>query len=148
MQRSKIKDQRLHGVVALATVLLLGAVLTEIALAGIFIVSVLNNSSMGLRSAAAALAAAQSGIDDALLNVVRDKDYLYSPSPFVLSVASARATITVTNPPCGASLVAKPVIIMSLGSAGLGRRHLRTDVVVDCLTGEVRVVSSQEVPVS
>ena len=138
-----------HGVVALVTVLLLGAVLTEIALAGIFVVYVLNNSSFGLRLSSDALAASQSGIDDALLNLLRDKDFAYSSSPFVLILSSrASADITLVNSPCGALLTPKQATITSLGRAGLQRRQLEATVAVDCATGEVRVALIKEISAS
>ncbi len=133
------------GVVALVTVLLLGAVLTEIALAGMFVVYVLNTSSFGLRSSSVALAAAQSGVDDALLQLVRNKDYVGSYS----LLPSLDTTVDVVNAglPCGSVLpiLPKSVTITSKGIAGLQRRKLQADVVVDCATGEVRVVSIKEI---
>ncbi len=140
------------GVVALATVLLLGAVLTEIALAGIFVVYVSNNSSFGLRLSSAALAAAQSGIDDALLQLARNKDFPLSGGTrtYTLTLAPDRTVDVCVDVNCdAASLVIAPQRqITAVGRAGLRQRKLKAIVVVDATTGEVRVVSIQEIPTS
>lgn len=137
-----------NGVVALATVLLLGAVLSEIALAGIFVVYVSNNAGFGLRSSAAALAAAQSGIDDALLRLVRDKDYSSASYPLSIASGSSADVAVVPSSLCGSSVNPKTVTITSVGNVGLQRRRLQGIVSVHCGIGEVRMVSLQEIVAS
>lgn len=129
---------RKRGVVALATVLLLGAVLTEVALAGVFVVYVLNTSGLSARLSAAALAAAQSGVDDALLRLVRDKNFLGS-YPISLTAESS-ANVTIALMPDAAQRA-----ITSTGTVGLRQRRMQAVALVDGITGEVHLLSSQEI---
>ena len=64
---------------ALPTVLLIGGVIIEIAIAGVFIVYFLGQSSFGVKWSAEALAAGRTGVYDAVLKIIREK--IFPPAP-------------------------------------------------------------------
>ena len=63
---------RRNGIVSLGATLLLGAIIVEIAMTVAFLAYVLNFSNFGIRLSAEALAAAQAGIDDGLMRIIRN----------------------------------------------------------------------------
>ncbi len=81
----------IKGTVTLPVVILMGGIITEIAIAGAFLAYFLSQSGFGLKLSAEAFAAAQSGIEDAKLKIIRNKDFTSSPNPYTLSVGSRSA---------------------------------------------------------
>ena len=64
------------GQATLSFILLVSGVVLEVAVAGSFITYFLNSAGFGERLSARALAAAQAGVGDATLQVVRNKEFV------------------------------------------------------------------------
>src|SRR3990167_5626815 len=79
---------RLKGISSLPTMLLLGGIIIEIAIAIAFLTYYFNVSNFAARLSAEALAAARAGIDDATIKVVLNKNCPDSscPSPYTLAL--------------------------------------------------------------
>ncbi|MBI5306681.1 hypothetical protein HZB04_03820 [Candidatus Wolfebacteria bacterium] len=144
-------DTRLRikkGVAALPIVLLIGGIIVEIAVAGVFIAFFISQSGLGIKLSDEALTAAKSGVQDAIIKIIRNKDFS-SSSGYTLAVGSRSATIIVcrdsytVSMACDTNNVGKDEII-STGSAALKRRKLKAMVNVDSVTGEMKVISIEE----
>jgi len=139
------------GVAALPTILLIGGIIVEIGIAGAFISFLLSQSGFGAKLSAEAFAAAQSGIDDAMMRIVRDKNFYTGPAaPYTLTVGNRSAQVIICKDFKTVSSACDTINdgkdeITSLGSALTKRRQLRAIVNVDNNTGEVRVESIQEI---
>ena len=83
----------MKAIVALPTILLIGGIIVEIAVAGVFIAYLLSQSGFGAKLSAEALAAAQAGIQEAMMKIVRDKNF--SSSGYDIAVGSRAAHIIV-----------------------------------------------------
>ncbi len=146
--RENIKLRVEKGVAALPMVLLIGGIIVEIALAGAFIAFFASQSGLGIKLSDEALTAAKSGVQDAIIKIIRNKNFS-SPSGYVLAVGNRSATIIVcrdsytVSTACDTASVGRDEII-STGSAALKRRKIKTMVNVDNVTGEVKVVSIEE----
>ncbi len=131
------KDRRL-GIVALATIILISAIILEIGLVTAFIVYTLNNVNYGSRLSGEALLAAKSGIDDVFLRLSRNKDFFsYYPLTYSIAVGSRTAYISAT-------IISSGVQIVSEGVAFNKHRKLQVIFDVDPTTGIVKIVSQKE----
>ena len=139
----------MKAIVALPTILLIGGIIVEIAVAGVFIAYLLSQSGFGAKLSAEALAAAQAGIQEAMMKIVRDKNF--SSSGYDIAVGSRAAHIIVckdsktVSSACSTANPGKDEIT-SLGSASIKRRQLRAMVNVNSATGEVKIESIVELP--
>jgi len=138
------------GAATLPVVLLIGGIIVEISIAGAFLAYFLSQSGFGLKLSAEALAAAQSGIEDAKLRIVRDKNFTASPNPYTVDVGNRSAEVTVcrnlrtVSSACDTAMSGK-YEVTSLGSALAKRRQLRAIFYVDDTTGEIKLESLIEV---
>src|SRR3990172_8277585 len=80
---------RSRGVWTLPTMLLLGGIIIEIAIASAFLTYYFNVTNLAARLSAEALAAARAGADDAIIKVVRDRTFAPA-DPYVVEVANGR----------------------------------------------------------
>lgn len=142
------------GAAALLTVLMIGGIVVEIGIAFLFITYFLGQSGFGVKLSAEALAAAQAGIQDGIMKVVRDKtiNYTTSGSPYTLTVSSRSAEVTIckdlktVSTACDTSTgMSGKHEITSLGKAFTKRRKLRAILNVNSTTTEVQVESIQEI---
>lgn len=159
-----IRYNEKKGIAALATTLLIGAVIVELALAGILAVTFLNNENYGIRLSAQARNAATSALQEALIRVIRYKNLPNGNSPvawnrsisFTVGGANAMAIIcrsvegSTHNIGTGCNPLGQATggeyEIISTGTM-LGKRfELKSKVAVDPITGKVTLISSQEVP--
>lgn len=140
-----------RGIIALSTILLLGAVIMEIAIVGSLLVFAFNNINYGVRLSAAALAAAKSGLVDATIKIIRDKDFSAIPY-YDLAVGEVNAKVTVCKDartvvaPCDTADDGKTEVT-SLGQAFNRSRKLRAILSVNETTGEVSSVSTTELSI-
>ncbi|MDP2629644.1 MAG: hypothetical protein Q8P45_03020 [Candidatus Harrisonbacteria bacterium] len=132
-----------QGIASLPAILLFGGVLLEIGIASAFLVFYLNNSVYGARLSNEALLAAQSGIDDGILQVILNKDCPSGecPSSYSLSVGSREADVTICKDSCSGSGSTQ---IKAVGKAFTKRRSLTAVVTIDEGTGSVSLTSLQE----
>lgn len=119
--------------------LFIGAIIVEIAVAGAFISYYLSQSGFGVKISAEALAAAEAGVQDALIKIIRDKNF--SSNGYSLTVGSRSANVVVCKDSCAGTGKHK---ITSTGSAVAKRRKIEVIVNVNSATGEVKIESIQE----
>jgi len=129
------------GAATLSTVLMIAAIVLLIAVSGVIVSSVLVNAALNERLAAEALLTARAGAQDAMVRIVRDKDFVSNnPSicsittcDYSIAVSSGRtADVTITDTATGFEVV-------SVGRAVGRRKVIRAELGVDPVTGEVKV---------
>ena len=144
------QKNKISASITLPVVILIGGLVMEISIAGAFFAYFLSQSGFGLKLSTEAFAAAQSGIEDAKLKIVRDKNLTVNPNPYALTVGNRSAEITVcknfrtVSSACDTAMSGK-YEITSLGSALTKRRELRAILYVDNTTGEVQLESLNEI---
>jgi hypothetical protein len=138
---------------AITTILIIGIIVAEIAIAAAVASYFATQAELGLKAVYQASFAAQSGIDDALLKIIRNKSFNPTPNPYTLSLGQATAQVRVcidkktTSSPCDTSA---PGIyeITSLGTFLNKQSRLRAIVYVDSSTGLATVNSIAEISTS
>jgi len=128
---------RLKGQAALPAVLLIGGVITEIAIAGTLVAFILSSSGLGERLSSQALAAAKSGVQDAFMKITIDKTF-NAPAGYSFSVGSRSVQVTVIK---GTNTDQ----VISLGTALSRQRKLEAILFVDQNTGKVDLKSIREI---
>lgn len=126
------------GQAALPTILLIGGIITEIAIAGALVAFILSSSGFGERLSTQALTAAKAGIEDAFIKVVIDKNFS-SPEGYTFSVDGREVKVTVTKNLDGTDE------IISIGKALSRQRKLEGILIVHQDTGKVDLESLQEI---
>ncbi len=131
------------GAATLPTVIMMSAIVIEIAVAGVVIASALNTTAYSQRLSAQALAAAKVGTDDAFMRIVRYKSCPGAsgcPSSYSIQVdANTTATITMSNNGQGV------ITVNSVGTAFTRQKKMQMVVGVDSVSGLVSVQSLQEI---
>ena len=120
------------GIASLPVILLLGGIIIEIGIAGAFLLVYLNNSLYGTRLANQALEAAHSGVNDAILRIIVDKDL--TADSYELQVGNTQATVTIADN-----------IVTSVGQAFTKQHRLVATLTVSSTTGLVAIESIQEI---
>jgi len=123
----------------LPLVIMIGLVIVELGVAMAFLVYLSNMSSYGTRLAQEALFGARSGVNDAILRIIRNKDFMGTYS----SITVGRATVTV-------SVVkdqpdTNQTTITSTGIALIRQKKLQAVVSIDPNTATVSLVSLTEI---
>lgn len=133
------------GIAALPLILLLGGLIVEVIVTASLSAYLLVNSEYGMRLSAQAFLAANSGINDALLRITRDKNF--TSASYELEVGQAIADISVCKdlppPDCAGSGKRK---ITAVGSAQSRQRKIEAVAGVDDYSGAVRLESLSEIP--
>lgn len=130
-----------NGIAALPTILILGFIVVDIILAVTATSYVFIESEFGVKLSQDAYQAAQAGVKDAVIKIVRDKNF--TSAAITLTVGDYSAEVSVCKDlPCVA--IGKHKII-SLGKAQTRRRQLEAILNVDSATGEVRLESLKEI---
>lgn len=153
MKNLKLETQNLkRGIASLPLILLLGAIIIEVSIASVFFLSYLNTSVYGTRMANQALVAAQTGINDAILRIIANKECGVDPScsdsPYDIVINDNTATVTICKNTSGCPGV--PAIldgqhrVTSLGKALTRQRKLVAILTVDPTTGLVTVDSIKD----
>lgn len=149
MLQNRLNFKKNNGVAALPTILLLGGIIVEIAIAGAFVSYLFSQGSFGIRASEEALSFAQSGIQDAIIRIIRNKDFS-STSGYDITIANKTAHIVVCK---GSKSVGSDCNVLndgkdeitSLGTVMIKKRKLRAIVNVNVNTGEVKVESINEI---
>lgn len=136
----KFFNQR-KAAAALPMVLLIGGVIVEIAIAGAFIAYYLSQSGFSIKMSAEAYAAAQAGVQDVLIRIIREKSFNPDPNPYILTVGNREAQITVCKDVCVGT---DKYEITSLGIAFNQRRQLRAVISINPFNGQAFIESIQE----
>ena len=131
------------GQITLPFILLVGGIIVEIALAGVFTAYFLSAANLGEKLSARASSAAYSGIQDAMIKITRDKEY--GTRSYILAVKEDNAEVSVvkTEDPGGAYVYA----IESLARAGSRQKKFVATLVVNSVSGKTTLQSVEEVPV-
>ncbi len=131
------------GIVSLGAIFLMGTIIVEVVLVFALLVYFLNQGSLGARLSAEALAAAQAGVDDALLKIIRGTD---SAPSYDISLPSGKAQVSICkggDPGCEPTINAKRKIT-STGIVSLKKRQLIAVVEVDPQTRLLKIESVSE----
>ncbi len=138
------------GFIALPLIILISGIVLEVALSLALISYYLVQISFGGKSSNEALSAAQTGIDDAVIRIVRNKDF---SSSYTLSIDNIKKTDVVvcsnsktTTINCDTYNSGKDEIT-STGKFFNRNRRLRAFVNVDNEKGEISVESVTEIPI-
>jgi hypothetical protein len=100
-------------------IILLGGIVVEIGLVGIFLVFILNQTNLGIRLSASALSAAHAGLNEALIRILRNQ---YSPEPasYSLTVGDASAQFVICNGGFSCNAIDPDPAIGQVGIASTG----------------------------
>lgn len=133
-----------RGIAALPLVLMVGGLITAITLALLVANLLATQSEFGLRLSSQAFTAAQSGVQDAFLRIVRDKTFTGSYAITFADGSSAAVTVCKDSiaPVCVG--VGKD-LITALGQAQTRNRKFQAVVDLDAVTGEAKLESLNEV---
>jgi len=133
------------GAILLPMVIMTSAIVLTIGMAGLMVGVVLNRSVSSLRLSERALAGARAGVNDAHRRMVRDTQWspscpsvLAGPVSYSLSLGTASADV------CAAK-TATGFMVQVIGSSGGFRRRMDAEFSVDARTGQVRLISSDEI---
>lgn len=121
---------------ALPTILLMSAILIEVAVVGVVIANVASNTRFSERLAIEAFGAARAGAQDTILKVIRNKGCPDSLPQ--LQVGSRTADVTCLDS-------GNIITIESTGIAFTRKKKVEVKLVVDSITGEVSLQSFREV---
>ncbi|MDI6717895.1 MAG: hypothetical protein QMD86_02555 [Patescibacteria group bacterium] len=139
------------GIVALSVVILSGGIILEISIALALITFFLLQSGFGARFSFEALITAQSGVNDALMKIVRNKDFQTGGIPYILTIDSRhQAEITVcresktVNTSCDTPNFGKTEIT-SRGKTFNKNRVVRSYVNINQTTGEIQAEFTEEI---
>ena len=134
------------GAILLPMVIMASAIVLTIGMAGLMTGVVLNRSVSSLRLSERALAGARAGMNDAHRRIVRDTQWSPSctsvtagPVSYSLSLGTASADVC-------AERTATGFMVRTIGSSGGFRRRIDAEFGVDLRTGQVRLISSDEIP--
>ena len=128
------------GQTALPTILLISAIVIEVAITGAFVMYFVANSNLGERLSARAMSAAQAGIRDAFVRITRDKNL--TNTAYELMVNSDRVTVQISK-----NINANLFTVTSTAIAGTRQRRLVGTLSVDNITGKVELKSIEEKPI-
>lgn len=135
-----------RGQILLPTVLVLGFLVMTIGLVGLFIVSSLNRANYAIRLSTNALAAAESGVQDGQLKIIRGVYSSYSTACstiYTLNLQNNSADVCIyqpIDPTCGGCY-----FVDSVGRAGNQMKKLRGIFDSDLVTKQLRVRSINEI---
>jgi len=134
------KTKNNSGLISLTTVLVIGSVIIETAIVGLAIAYLVGEQGMGVRASYAASAAAESGVEDVLLRLERDKGFTPTTNPYTVTSGLYSAQVTITKTILDAQF--SQYTIQSIGSALTKRITLQKVYVVNETTGSLHLQSS------
>lgn len=144
----KLRAQK--GIASLPVILLMSAIVIEIGIASVFLLSYLNNTVYGTRLANQAFMAARSGVNDAINRVILNKncgvDTSCAPSfpgTYTINIGTATADIAICKDTCVG--IGKDEII-STGYSFTRQHRIVAVVTVDSATGLVTIESIRSEP--
>lgn len=136
------------GQMTLPFILLVSGIIIEIAIAGAFVTYFLSTSGYGERLAVRAEAAARSGVNDALVRIMQNKNFSSascdSPYEYSLSVGGGDISSVSLCRTTDFSTNTYTFTITSLGIAGMHQKKFVAIAVVDQTTGQTALESISE----
>ena len=133
-----------RGFVVIPTILMLGGLLSVIALTGSLIVYLLSGSNYGLRLSSQSLSLARTGLQDAMIRLIRNSDFI--SGGYEVIIGNDRAQIKVAVLASAADFIQKEIV--SVGCAVVRFHQLRSVVQIDKITGVLKILSVDEMPVT
>lgn len=149
LKTRNLKLKTRNGVAALPVMVLIGGITMSVAVTGLLVTYALSQGVFGGKLSAEASSAAQSGIEDAVVKIIRNKNFS-SPIPYSVSVGIRTTIVTVckdfktVSSPCDTANTGKDEIT-SLGTALTKSHKLREIMSVNPLTGEIQMESVGEI---
>ena len=134
------------GQIALPFVLLIGGIIVEIVIAGSFISFFVSAASLGEQLSVRAMAAANTGIYDAVMRIARNKEFGATQVDYNITVGSDSVAVTVSRTSDDTNNVYL-YTVSSVASARSRERKVVAQLVVDQTTGSVNLDSIEEQPV-
>lgn len=135
-----------QGAVLLPMVIMTSAIVLTIGMAGLMVGVVLNRSVSSLRLTERALAGARAGISDAHRRIVRDTQWAPSCASIATDPVSYSLSLGTASADVCAAKTATGFTVQAIGSSGGFRRRVDAEFGLDPRTGQVRLISSNEVP--
>lgn len=123
----------------LPLVLVVGTVMIEFGIALSFVIYMANLSSYGNRLSNEAFLAARSGVNDAILRIIRDKNF--SSTGYSLTIGRGTATIVVES----GQPSTNQDRITSTGTVLIRQKKLQAIVGIDPNNSSVEIISMQEI---
>lgn len=134
----------MRGQATLSFILLVSGVILEVAIAGSFVAYFFSVSGYGERVSARALAAARAGLEDAQIQVARNKEYGGgSTATYSFAVGDDVAAVTVSRTTDGSNHTYL-FSITAVGTAFTRERRLVATMVVDQTSGVARLQGLSE----
>jgi hypothetical protein len=128
-----------NGQAAISTMLIIGGLISLIALTLIIIIFSYTSSSYGFQHSQRALAVANAGVDDALIKLIRDRSF-ENQTGYTVQVDNNTATVQVIqNSPQSGN-----VTIISTATVSNYKSRVRVVVSVDS-NGEIRIVKRENI---
>ncbi len=142
-----VKTKRKSGQVALPTVLLIGGIIVEIVVAGAAVSFFISSFSLGSKLSLRTVAAAYSGLNDALLRIAMNKEFAAAGATYSLAVGGDSNLITVTRTTDAAQNIYNYIIDV-VATAATKQKKFTASVVVDKSTGQLNLNYIKEVTVN
>lgn len=129
-----------NGVAILPLTLLISGLIIIISATIALTNYLLNYNSAVLKYSSEALAAAKSGIEDAIMKIIRNNNYSGS---FTLTIGQANVNVTVlsNDPMAGKDTIISLAVVRSI------QKKLKAIVNIDAMTTQVNIESIQEVAI-
>lgn len=138
-KRIKINIKKNNGQAALATMLVIGGLISLIALTLVVIISSYVSSSYGFQYSQRALAVANAGADDALIQLTRNKSF-ENQTGYTVNVSNDTATVQViqNSPQSGQATIISIANVLNYKS--------RVRVIVSISdNGEIRIIKREQI---
>ena len=135
-----ITARRRHGQTLLTLVLLIGGILVTVAAVLIVMVLSLTSAGYGFRAGQSAMAVAMGGVEDAMLQLVRNGQFSSAGYAVTTDVGSATVAVTQNSPSAGY------VTVLSIASISNATRKLSAVFAEDASTTQVNLVSITQLP--
>ena len=138
-------EKRNAGQVSLPFILLVGGIIVEIALAGIFTAYFLSTGNLGERLSARASSAAHSGLQDAMVKIAQNKELgKLDTVSYKIDVQRDEADVLISRGE-EASTNSYIFTVDSLGTAGNRKEKLQGILIVSRTTGKVMLRSIEKI---
>lgn len=120
---------------------MIGTIMIELGLALTFVIYLSNLSSYGVRLSQEALYAARTGVNDAILRTVRDKNFPSGYSVYTITIGRANVEVTVNKniPSTNQNTIKAVATVLTR------KKTMEAVISIDSNNGEVAIVSFGEI---
>jgi uncharacterized protein (UPF0333 family) len=135
----RIFIQSNQGIISLSMILLLGAIIIESSLLGLFLVRTLNTTNARVRYSEQAFFSARSGIADGIIQVIEGID----TNSYTISVGTTEVDVVICSVACTGDADRRS--ITAEGAYIIWKRKLEAIIAVDSITRLTTVESIKEI---